>query len=385
MNMELKLLHKEEVFMVNRDRIVNEFLELVQIDSHSGKEGKVAEVLVKKLQELGLEVTIDDAGVKAGGETGNVIAKMKGSKKGPTILFSCHMDTVKPGIGVKPVIKDEIIYSDGTTILGGDNKAGIAAVLEGIRLVKENNLEHSDVEIAFSIWEEGGLFGAKYLDYSLINAEYGFVLDSGGSPGEIIITGPAQDKVNAKITGKPAHAGVAPEEGISAIMIAARAIDQMNLLRIDEETTANIGVITGGEATNIVTPEVYIKGEARSINEEKLNKQSAHMVEIFEKAAADFGGKVEMEVERMYPPFNIDPNDTIVLKAKEAFSRMGIEAHTGSTGGGSDTNVFNGNGIKAINLGIGEKKPHTLEEHLHIVDLVNSGRMVYELIKIFGE
>lgn len=371
--------------MVNRDRVVNEFLELIQIDSTSGKEGKVAQVLVEKLKGLGLEVTIDDAGKIAGGETGNVIAKLKGTQNGPTILFSCHMDTVKPGEGIKPVIKDNVIYSDGTTILGGDNKAGIAAVLEGLRLVKENNIQHSDVEIAFSIWEEGGLFGAKYMDYSLIKADYAFVLDSGGSPGEIIITGPAQDKVNAKIIGKPAHAGVAPEEGISAIMIAARAIDRMNLLRIDEETTANVGVITGGEATNIVTPEVLIKAEARSINEEKLNAQTAHMVEVFEKAAADFGGKVEMDVERMYPAFNIGENEEIVLKAKEAFTRMGIEGHTKATGGGSDTNVFNGNGIKAINLGIGEKKPHTLEEHLHIVDLENSARMVCELIKIFGE
>ncbi|SCX79047.1 M20/M25/M40 family metallo-hydrolase [Alkaliphilus peptidifermentans] len=371
--------------MVNRDRIVNEFLELVQIDSLSGKEGKISKVLAEKLKKLGLEVTIDNSGEKVGGETGNVIGRLKGKKNGPTILFSCHMDTVKPGEGVKPIIKDEVIYSDGTTILGGDNKAGIAAVLEGIRLAKENNIEHSDVEVIFSIWEEGGLFGAKNLDYSKVNAQYGFVLDSGGSPGEIVVVGPAQDKVNAKIIGKPAHAGVAPEEGVSAIMIAARAIDRMKLLRIDEETTANIGVITGGEATNIVTPEVLLKGESRSINEEKLNAQTKHMVETLQKAAEELGGKIEPDVERMYPAFNIDVNDEIVLKTKEIFNRMGIDSYTTSTGGGSDTNIFNGNGIKAINLGIGEKKPHTLEEHLHIKDLTNSGRMVFELIKIFGE
>ncbi len=371
--------------MVNQDRVINEFLELIQIDSLSGKEGQIAKVLVKKLEELGLEITIDNAGEKAGGETGNIIAKMKGTKNGPTILFSCHMDTVKPGLGIKPVIKDEVIYSDGTTILGGDDKGGIAAVLEGIRLIKENNIEHSDVEVAFSIWEEGGLFGSKYMDYSLLKADMAFVLDSGGSPGEIIIQGPAQDKVNAKIIGRPAHAGVAPEEGISAIQIAARAIDRMNLLRIDKETTANVGVISGGEATNIVTAEVLIKAEARSTNEEKLNKQTAHMVEIFEKAAADFGGKVEMDVERMYPAFTIAEDDIIVEKTKEIFGRMGIQAYTASTGGGSDTNVFNGNGIKAINLGIGMKKPHTLEEHISIKDLVNSAKMVCELIKIFGE
>ena len=371
--------------MVNRDRVVNEFLELIQIDSHSGQETEVANILVKKLEELGLEVKRDQAGEKAGGETGNIIAKLKGTQNGPTILFSSHMDTVKPGLGIKPVIKDEVIYSDGTTILGSDDKAGIAAILEGIKLIKENNIQHSDIEIAFSIWEEGGLFGSKYMDYNLINAEMAFVLDSGGSPGEIIVQGPAQDKVNAKIIGRPAHAGVAPEEGISAIQIAARAIDQMNLLRIDSETTANVGVITGGEATNIVTPEVFIKAEARSTNEEKLDKQTAHMVETLKKATADYGGQIELDVERMYPPFNIDANDPIVQKTKEVFGRMGIESYTKSTGGGSDTNIFNGNGIKAINLGIGMKKPHTLEEHISVKDLVNSAQMVFELVKIFGE
>lgn len=370
--------------MVNQERLVKEFLELVQIDSHSGKEGKVAEAIKRKLEDIGLEVIIDDAGKKVGGETGNIIGRLKGSKEGPTILFSCHMDTVKPGEGVKPIIKDEIIYSDGTTILGGDNKAGIAAVLEGLRMIKESDTPHSDVEIVFSIWEEGGLLGAKNLDYSKIKAKFGFVLDSGGSPGEIVTTGPAQDKVNARIIGKPAHAGVVPEEGISAIMIAARAIENMNLLRIDKETTANIGVIKGGDATNIVTPVVEIKGEARSLSEDKLDAQTAHMVEAFEKAAADFGGTVEMDVERMYPPFNIEEDEDIVLKVKEALSNMGIEGYTASTGGGSDTNIFNGNGIKAINLGIGEKNAHTLEEHIHIKDLVNGARMVAEIIKVFA-
>lgn len=371
--------------MVNQDRIVNEFLELVQIDSHSGKEGKVAALLLKKLQEMGLEARIDEAGKAVGGETGNVVATLKGTVDAPTILFSSHMDTVKPGEGIKPVIRDGVIYSDGTTILGGDDKAGIAAILEGLRLVKESGIPHGDIEVVFSIWEEGGLHGAKNLDYDQIKAQYAFVLDSSGSPGEIIVLGPAQDKVNAKIIGKPAHAGVCPEEGISAIMIAARAINQMKLLRIDEETTANIGVIQGGEATNIVTAEVHLKGEARSLNEEKLNKQTAHMVEVLEEAARHYGGKVEMDVERMYPPFNIDPNDPIVVKVKEAMKRMGLEGYTTSTGGGSDTNIFNGKGIKAVNLGIGEKKPHTLEEHLHIKDLVTSGQLVYEIIKVFGE
>ena len=196
--------------MVNKQRLIDEFLELVQIDSPSSKEGKVAQVLVKKLEEIGCEVIIDNAGEKTGGETGNVIATLKGNRSGKKILFSSHMDTVSPSIGVKPIIDEAngIIKSDGTTVLGSDDKAGIAAILEGLRNIKENNIDHADIQVVFSIWEEGGLHGAKNLDYSKIDAEYAFVLDSGGSPGEIIVKAPAQDAIKVKITGKPAHAGL---------------------------------------------------------------------------------------------------------------------------------------------------------------------------------
>ncbi|OPJ55072.1 M20/M25/M40 family metallo-hydrolase [Alkalithermobacter paradoxus] len=369
--------------MVNRDRIINEFVELVKIDSPSSKEAKVAQVLIKKLEELGFEVVVDDAGVKAGGEIGNVIGTLKGTKPGKKIIFSAHMDTVSPGEGIKPIVDEEngIIKSDETTVLGADDKGGIAAILEGVRVLKENNIEHPDFQVVFSIWEEGGLFGAKYMDYSKINAEYAFVLDSGGSPGEIIVKGPAQDKIDVKITGKPAHAGVAPEEGISAIMVAARAIENMKLLRIDEDTTANIGIVKGGIATNIVMPELEIKAESRSLVDEKLDKQTAHMVEVFKKAAQDFGAQIDINVERMYGAFNISEDDEIVSMTKKAFENMGVTPYITSTGGGSDTNILNANGIKAVNLGIGMKKPHTLQEYIAIEDLVKSAQMVYEIIK----
>lgn len=371
--------------MVNEDRIVKEFMELVQIAGHSGEEGEIAKELKNRLEQLGLEVSIDKAGEKVGGQTGNVIAKLKGTKSGETIMFSCHMDTVKPGIGIKPQIKDGAIHSDGTTVLGADNRAGIAAVLEGLRLIKENNIEHTDIEVVFSIWEEGGLFGAKNLDTDQIKAKYGFVLDSSGSPGEIIIKGPAQDKIEVNLIGKSAHAGLSPEKGINAIMIAARAIDNMKLLRIDEETTANIGVIQGGHATNIVTPEVLITAESRSIDEDKLDKQTKHMVEVFEKAAQDFGGKAEIITSREYPSFCISKDEDIVIRLKEVFRNIGIEGHTIATGGGSDTNILNGYGIKAVNLGIGARNPHSFEEYITIADLVNNAKMVVEIINIFSQ
>ncbi|MTI46336.1 MAG: M20/M25/M40 family metallo-hydrolase [Firmicutes bacterium] len=367
--------------MINQDRIVKEFMKYVQIDSPTKNEKAFAEFISKELEELGAEIYIDDAGEKSGCNTGNVIAKLKGSKDVDAILFSCHMDTVSPSIGIKPIIKGDAIYSDGTTILGADDKAGIAAILEALKVIKEENVEHGPIEIVFSVYEEGGLFGAKNLDYGKLESKKAIVLDSGGDPGEIIIQGPAQDKIDVKVIGKPAHAGVAPEEGISAINVAAHAISKMKLLRVDKETTANIGIIEGGNATNIVTPEVNIKAEARSLSNEKLDNQTAHMVKCFEDTANEYNTKVEIETSRMYGAFTIDEGDELVKLVKNACKNIGIKSFTNSTGGGSDTNILNGNGIKALNLGIGERKPHTLEEHIYIKDLVNSSKLVLEIIK----
>jgi len=367
--------------MVNQERIVKEFMDYVQIDSLTRKEGNFAEYIKKELEGLGLEVIVDNAGEKIGSNTNNIIATLKGNKDVEPIILCCHMDTVTPGEGIKPIIKNDVIYSDGTTILGGDNKAGIAAIIEALKVIREENLSHGDVEVVFTIAEEGGLNGSKNLDYSKIKSKLAFVLDSGGDPGQIIIQGPAQDKIDVKVKGKPAHAGVCPEEGISAIQVAASAINRMNLLRIDEDTTANIGIINGGKATNIVCPEVEIKAEARSLSNEKLDKQTAHMVECFKAAAKEFGAEVEIETSRAYGAFKIDENDRIVEIVKRACTNIGLKPFTDSTGGGSDTNILNVNGIKSVNLGIGERKPHTLEEHISIKDLVDTARLVLEIIK----
>lgn len=369
--------------MINEQRILDEFLELVQIDSLSLKEAEVAKVLVKKLEEIGFSVEIDNAGEKANGETGNIIATLKGNKEGKKLLFSSHMDTVVPGLGIKPIVDEEkgIIRTDGTTILGSDDKAGIAAILEAIRTVKENNVDHTDIQVVFSMCEECGMVGAKNLDYSKINSDYAFVLDSGGSPGEIVIEAPAQDVIKVKITGKAAHAGIEPEAGISAIMVAARAIENMNLLRIDKETTANVGIVNGGTATNIVMKELDILAEARSLNEEKLDVQTNHMVETFKKAAEEFDAEIEIDVNRVYTPLNTDKNSDIVKLAKKAFANMGIEGYTAASGGGSDTNILYKNGFSAINLGVGMKNAHTVNEYIAIKDLYNSARMLIEIIK----
>lgn len=370
--------------MINKERLLNRFLEYVQIDSPTKKEREFAEFLKKEMEEIGLEVVMDNAGEKVGSNSGNLIGKLKGNTEGETILFSSHMDTVSPGTGIKPIIKDGIIYSDGTTVLGGDDKAGIASIMEALQVIKEKNIPHGNIEVVFTIHEEGGLYGSKNLDYSKLNAKIGFVLDSGGSPGEIIVEGPAQNKIKAKFIGKESHAGVAPEEGISAIQMASEAISNMNLLRIDEETTANVGCISGGEVTNIVTKEVNIEAEARSLQDDKLEKQTDHMVKCCEEAAEKFGGKVEIEVKNSYGAFKVDTDEDIVKKVKKACKNIGLKPYTDKSGGGSDTNIFNSNGITAVNLGIGEKNPHTVEEHLYIKDLEDSARLALEIIKVYA-
>lgn len=369
--------------MINKDRMIENFLKHVQIDSETGSEKAYSEVLVGELTALGAEIVRDNAGEKAGSDTDNLIAKFKGTKEGRSLILSAHMDTVTPGNGIVPIIEDGIIKSQGDTILAGDDKAGINAILEIIRTLKDNDIAHVDLEVVFTISEEGGLKGSRYLDYSLVESKNAFILDSGGTPGTIITSAPAQDQIKVVIKGKPAHAGVCPEEGISAIQVAAKAISNMNLLRIDEETTANVGIISGGQATNIVCPEVIIDAEARSLSVEKLNVQTKHMVECFESAIKEFDADGDITVNRPYVSFVINDDDELVKVLKDAAITCGLEPQTIPTGGGSDTNNFNAKGIKAVNIGVGMNKPHTLEENIAIDDFTKSCEFIYEAVKNF--
>ena len=366
---------------MHKERLVNEFMEMVQISSLSRKEKNFADYLSDKLKAMGLEVFIDTAGEKCNGNTGNIIAKLKGNTSAPPVMFSAHMDTVVPGENIKPQIRDGCIYSDGTTILGSDDKAGIAAILEAIRHIKENNLLHGDIELVFFIAEEGGLFGSKHLDYSMVQSKIAFILDSGGPVGDVIIQGPSQMKIIADFKGLAAHAGVAPEKGINAIQVAARAINSMKLLRIDHETTANVGVITGGAATNIVTDAVNVKFEARSLDNDKLKAQTDHMVSCINKACAEFNATCDLEVALSYPAFSIDKEAPIAKLVTRAIEDLGLTANLTSTGGGSDTNILNGNGIAAVTLAIGMSNVHTTSEYIAIEDLVKASELVTAIIQ----
>lgn len=353
---------------INQERLVEHFIELVKIDSESGNEKAMAETLAEQLGQMGFEVT--KLPVPEHITNGfNIYGKLAGSLEG-SIVFSSHMDTVTPGNGIVPVIEDGIIRSKGDTILGGDDKSGIAAVMEAVRAIQESGEAHKTIEVAFTVYEELGLEGAKHFDMSKIESQQAIVLDSGGPIGTIITTAPGQQSLKITIKGKPAHAGLAPETGINALTVASDAISQMNLSRIDEETTANIGVVRGGQATNIVMPELYIEAEARSLNDEKLAKQVEHMVSTFEAAAEKHGAGIEIESTRSYNAYQIADSDPHVVAIKAAFEANGVEPVTKPTGGGSDANIFNEKGLKTVNLSTGMAKVHTTEEFIAIADLV---------------
>ncbi len=353
---------------INQQRLVEHFFSLVKIDSESGNEKAVAQTLVEQLGQLGFEVTqLSVPGTITNGF--NIYAKLQGKLAG-SIVFSSHMDTVTPGNGIEPIIENGIIRAKGDTILGGDDKSGIAAVMEAVRSILESGEAHKTIEVAFTVYEERGMHGAKHFDMDKIESKQAIVLDSGGPIGTIITTAPGQQSLKITIEGRPAHAGLEPEAGINALTVAADAISQMQLSRIDDETTANIGVVQGGQATNIVMPELYIEAEARSLNDDKLAKQVNHMVSTFEAAAEKHGAGIEITSNRSYNAYHIADDDSHVVEIKAAFEAMGVDAVTKPTGGGSDANIFNEKGLKTVNLSTGMSKVHTTNEFIAVADLV---------------
>ncbi|MBE4910414.1 M20/M25/M40 family metallo-hydrolase [Bacillus luteolus] len=368
--------------MVNQNRLIEEFLELVKVDSETKYEAEIAKVLKEKFSALGVEVFEDDTTGVTGHGAGNLICTLNGVKVGvDTIYFTSHMDTVVPGKGIKPSIQDGYIVTDGTTILGADDKAGLAAMLEAIKVLKENNIAHGTIQFIITVGEESGLVGAKALDPALLKAKFGYALDSDGKVGNIIVAAPTQAKVKATIHGKTAHAGVAPEKGVSAITIAAKAISRMPLGRIDEETTANIGRFEGGTQTNIVCDRVDILAEARSLVGEKMEAQVAKMKEAFETVAAEMGGRADVEITVMYPGFKYADGDHVVEVAKRAAEKIGRTSELQQSGGGSDANVIAGHGIPTVNLAIGYEEIHTTNERMPIEELVKTTELVVAIIE----
>jgi tripeptide aminopeptidase len=377
--------------MIRPDRIKDEFLDLASISSMSRREGAIARRLESILKSMGASVEVDDAGEKVGGETGNILARFAGTKPGaPPFLLSAHMDTVGPAEKIHLVVEGDIVHTDRTTVLGGDDKAGIVAIFEAIRVLRERNLPHGDLEVVLSICEETGLLGAKHFDTDRLKARRGLVLDVDGVC-ELITRAPAANRLSFAVTGLEAHAGICPERGLSAIQIASEAIAGMKLGRVDAETTANLGVIQGGLATNIVPTRVIVHGETRSLSIEKLEAQTEHMRGRFEEAAGrhvvrledgEHRARVDIKVERQYERLDVADTATVVTLVAGAASGLGKSFRTRATGGGSDANVYTSRGIEIANLACGMRDIHTVNEWVDLTDLQTTASIVLETVRL---
>jgi tripeptide aminopeptidase len=373
---------------VNKERLKEEFLTLVNISSESRNEKGVADYLVSAFKGIADEIIFDSSKGKTTSNSNNIIVKVKGTNEGvPSILLCSHLDTVVPGNNINPVDDGEIIRSDGATILGADCKSGIAIIIEVIRSLKERNVDHGGIEILFTVCEEIGLLGSKNLDYSLIESNFCYALDTIGT-ASIVNKAPSADKIKFKIYGKEAHAGVEPEKGISAIKIAARAIDMMKLGRIDPETTANIGVVRGGIASNIVPKFVCLEGEARSHDPEKLKAQTDSMLEAVSKAVGEYKSGnddklpyFEEEITLEYERFEVPEDNYLITRCRDAAKALGKELKVMAGGGGSDANIFNAHGITSVIFSTGMADVHSVNEHININDMCLNASLLFNVIR----
>ncbi|MFI5358474.1 MAG: M20/M25/M40 family metallo-hydrolase [Halanaerobiales bacterium] len=356
--------------LINREKTVELFLELVQIDSIPREERMLADRIIELAGTLGLDIKEDETAEKIDGNAGNLIISVPGDETQAAVLLSAHLDRVEPGKGIKPVIKGEYIESSGDTVLAGDDLIGVTAIMEAIRILKENQLEHRPFKVIFSVAEEIGLLGAKNLDpEELSGLKYGFVLDGDGEIGTIINQGPAQIKYNMEIRGRAAHAGMEPERGINAIKMASAIISRLKTGRIDEETTANIGVIKGGMATNIVPDLVELEGEVRSHSPEKITAYQEEMMKIIEEVSRKYQVNVSCDFQKLYDGFAISTEDDIIKFTEKINEEIGVESKFVKSGGGSDANIFNGLGLTTLNLGVGMENVHSREERVKIANL----------------
>ena len=360
--------------MINRDRIVQTFLDLLAIDSPSGDEDAIALELQRRLAELGVEASQDPAG--------NVIGRRDGV--GEPILLSAHMDTVEPGRGIKPVWDGaDIIRSDGTTILGADNKAGCAVILEVIQSANEDSAETRPIEVAISRGEEIGLVGATNMDYSRITAKVAIVIDSGGPPSSIQGQAPYHSTYDIEVHGKSAHAGLEPEKGVPSISIAAEIVVGLPQGRFDSETTGNVGKIQGGLVRNAVPDYALIQGEMRSMVEEKLEtlmtNARQHVDEVKE---AHPEATIDANFGHAYPGYSLTPDDPAVKLLFPVLERLGYKPDPHPVGGGTDGNVFRGKGIAAVTIGRGGYNQHTKEEYLVIPELLQCAAVVEACVRV---
>ena len=365
---------------VNEKRLLDRLLEMIAIDSVSYEEKPMSDFLETYFKNKGLEVYRDQAGEKFGGNGSNILVHIPGTMEGEAICFNAHQDTVEPGRGIKPVVKDGYLVSSGDTILAADDKAGIATIMEAYDYVKENNIPHREMYFLFTICEELNMMGIKNFDFSKLPTKNIYVIDSAGSPGVMTMKNPAKVGIVATFTGKKAHAGIEPEKGVNACCAMAKAIAGVHFGRIDPETTSNVGRVEGGGQTNVVSDSAFFTAEIRSHSAETLEAEIEKVRKSCEKAAAAFGAQVDVQVSYDYPTKKLDPESFVYKQCYAAYVKEGITPKQIIGGGGGDSNIMAGHGYMACGLACGMTDVHSSKEKLNLAEFAQTVRIVVTLM-----
>ena len=367
--------------MIDEKKLVDLFCELVKIDAPSLQERAMADRVSTLFKELGGEVFEDHAASAIGGNCGNLIITLPGELPGYPLLLAVHLDTVEPCRGKLAVVgEDGVIRSAGNTILGADDIAGIAAILAAIASIRADHIPHRSLEILLTVGEELHLLGSPQLDFSRLKAKEAYVLDTSGPPGLAVIQAPGHIGLVFEFAGQAAHAGIAPEHGISAIQAAARGIARLKLGRVDAETTANIGRIEGGGETNVIPDYCRVTAECRSLQNEHLLEQVLEIRHCMELGAAETGARLQVSERVSYLPYSVDPSSEVVRRFVQACDKLSLPVCLKATGGGSDNNILACHNIEGIVISCGMEKVHSCEEQIKISDLTNTARLVRLII-----
>jgi tripeptide aminopeptidase len=362
--------------MTNQSPVQKLFMTIASMDSYIGREGKLADYLEKVLLGLNAKVERDDSAKLTGSDTGNIIARFAGTLPlAPTILLCSHMDTIGPTDDMVPELRDGIIYSNGQTVLGADDKAGIAVILSTIEHMQAQGIDHGPIEVVFTVQEEPGLRGATHLNADL-KADFGYILDGDGDVGTIINRAPAKIDLDFTMLGKAAHAGICPEDGVNAVVAASSAVSRIRSGRLDNETTSNFGMFKGGSLRNIVADRAEVAVEVRSGDMTKLELEADKVIKAFESAAEEFKAELEFTKNYAFKAFNVALDHPVIVRAKKAAESLGIEPIMWASGGGLDANVFNEKGITCIALGLGIEEPHSSSEHVPVAQLEEGVRLL---------
>lgn len=362
---------------MNRERMVNEFITLTGFDSESYDEAKIREYLKEKLNKLGLCVDED--------QTGNIYAVLPGEKERQPILFSSHMDTVSPGKGKKAIIQNihgqDVLTSDGSTVLGADDVSGLVSILEALAVIQENKLSHPDIEILFSVAEEPYCQGLSAFDLKKVKAKKGYVLDLTGKIGTAAYEAPTIVEIEVDIIGRSAHAGFAPEEGVNALVVAAKALARLQTGHLYEDTTLNFGLISGGTGINVVPDQIAIKGEIRSLTYERITGTEKWIRDIFLQEASRQNARIEIRFTEKIRGYKIDQEAEVLEDYRRALEAEGIHEPTFiTTFGGSDANPLNQAGIQTIVLSCAMENVHTTQEYAVVSELVKSAAVTLRLM-----